>query len=131
MTIPGDFEMERPASARKWKVALLVLLSSVLLILFTESNTYRKSLKRSKEAVSRQDLARMREAIKNYTADEKRPPQSLQDLLDKHYLRVISTDPLTGKKDWVPHFSNVAVGAGKTSFGIDDIHSSTDSEGIR
>ena len=114
--------MERPASARKWKVALLVLLSSVLLILFTESNTYRKSLKRSKEAASRQDLARMREAITNYTADEKRPPRSLQDLLDKHYLRVIPTDPLTGKKDWVPHFS---------TFGIDDIHSSTDTEGIR
>jgi len=67
----------------------------------------------------------MRQAIKNYTADKERPPQSLQDLLDEHYLRVIPTDPLTGKKDWVPHFGNVVVGPGKTSFGVDDVYSST------
>ncbi len=120
--------MKHPAWARKSKVVLLALLLSGLFVLFIQSSTYRKSIKRARTAVSRQDLAVMRQAVKNYTADKERPPQSLRDLLDEHYLRVIPTDPLTGKKDWVPHFGNVVVGPGKTSFGVDDVHSSTNGE---
>jgi general secretion pathway protein G len=123
--------MNHRAWGRKSKFALLSLFLSGLFVLFIQSSTYRKSIKHAKAAVSRQDLAVMRQAIKNYTADKERPPQSLQDLLDKHYLRVIPADPLTGKKDWVPHFGNVVVGPGKTSFGIDDVHSSTNDEGMR
>jgi general secretion pathway protein G len=123
--------MKHPAWARKSQVALLALLLCGLFVLFIQISTYRKSIKRARAAVSRQDLAVMRQAIKNYTADKERPPQSLQDLLDEHYLRVIPTDPLTGKKDWVPHFGNVVVGPGKTSFGVDDVHSSTNGEDMR
>jgi type II secretory pathway pseudopilin PulG len=119
--------MKHPAWARKSKVALLVLLLSGLFVLLIQS-TYRKSIKRAMAAVSGQDLAVMRQAIKNYTTDKERPPQSLQDLLDEHCLQVIPTDPLTGKKDWVPHFGNVVVGPGKTSFGVDDVHSITHGE---
>jgi general secretion pathway protein G len=122
--------MKHPAWARKSNVAILGFLLSGLFVLFILSSTYRVSIKRASAAVSRQDLAVMRQAIKNYTEDKERPPQSLQDLLDEHYLRVIPTDPLTGKKDWVPHFGNVLVGPGKTSFGIDDVHSSSNSEGM-
>jgi general secretion pathway protein G len=121
--------MKRPTWTRKSKVALLCLLLSGLFVLFIQSSTYRKSIKRARAAASRQDLAVMRQAITNYTADKERLPQSLQDLLDEHYLRVIPTDPLTGKKDWVPHL--VVVGPEETSFGIDDVHSSTDGEGMR
>jgi general secretion pathway protein G len=123
--------MKHPAWARKSQVALLALLLSGLFVLFIQGSTYRKSIKRARAAVSRQDLAVMRQAIKNYTADKERPPQSLQDLLDEHYLRMIPTDPLTGKKDWVPHFGTVVVGPGKTTFGVDDVHSSTNGEGMR
>jgi general secretion pathway protein G len=82
--------------------------------------------------VLRQDLQTMRMAIDDYTVEEKDPPQSLQDLVDKRYLREIPANPFTGKKDWVPTFSNVIVGPGKTAFGIDYVYSSTtktDSEG--
>ena len=122
--------MKHPAWARKSKVALLILLLSGLFVLLIQS-TYRKSIKRTRAAVSGQDLAVMRQAIKNYTADKERPPQSLQDLLDEHYLQVIPTDPLTGKKDWVPHFGNVVVGPGKTCFGVDDVDSITNGEDMR
>ena len=74
----------------------------------------------------------MRMAINDYTVEEKGPPQSLQDLVDKGHLRLIPVNPFTGKKDWVPIFSNVVVGPGKTAFGIDYVYSSTtktDSEG--
>jgi len=123
--------MKHSAWARKSKVAILGFFLPGLFVLFIQGITYRKSVKRARAAVSRQDLVVMRQAIKNFTADKERPPQSLQDLLDEHYFRVIPTDPLTRKKDWVPHFGNVVVGSGKTSFGIDDVNSSTNGEGMR
>ncbi len=52
--------------------------------------------------------------------------ESLQDLVDGNYLQEIPTDPLTHKKDWVPHFSTVRLGNGGAPFGIDDVHSSSE-----
>jgi len=124
--------MKRPGRSANSKAAVLVLLSFGLFLLVTRGDEYRRSVKRAREAVSKQDLAVMRNAIKSYTSDKLRPPQSLQDLSDERYLREIPTDPLTGKRDWVPHFGNVRIGPGKTLFGIDDLHSSatqSDSKG--
>jgi general secretion pathway protein G len=122
--------MKRPVLSVKSTVALFAVLFSGIFLLGIR-DIYQRSLKRSREAVSKQDLALMREAIKHYTSDKMRPPHSLQDLLDEQYLRKIPTDSLTGKKDWVPHFSNVTVGPGKTLFGIDDVRSNTtNSDGV-
>ena len=117
--------MKRPIWSRKSKAAFLVFLSSGFLTLATGSLD-QHSAKRWREAESKTGLAVMRPAIEHYTEDNGKPPQSLKDLLDEAYLREIPTDPLTGKKDWVPHFGNVLVGPGKTSFGIDDVHSKHD-----
>jgi general secretion pathway protein G len=43
----------------------------------------------------------MRQAIDQYTLDKDKPPQSLQDLMNGHYLEEIPMDPFTRKKDWV------------------------------
>ncbi len=123
--------MNRPKWLRKAEFLLLALLCAAVLVL-ASGNVCHKSIRRVKESVLRQDLQTMRMAIDDYTVEEKGPPQSLQDLVDKRYLRVIPANPFTGKKDWVPTFSNVIVGPGKTAFGIDYVYSSTtktDSEG--
>lgn len=74
----------------------------------------------------------MRMAIAEYTNSEQNPPQSLRDLVDKGYLLGIPANSFTLKKDWMPTFSSVSIGSGKTAFGIDYVYSSstdTDSEG--
>ena len=45
-------------------------------------------------------------------------------------LREIPTDPLTGKTDWVPHFDTVVLDKGRTTFGIDDVHSRSEHNGL-
>jgi len=47
---------------------------------------YDKTVKRARESVLRQDLQTMRQAIDNYTLDKQQAPQSLEDLVEGHYL---------------------------------------------
>jgi len=46
------------------------------------------------------DLSEMRKAIHEFRDDKKRPPKSLHELVQAHYLRVIPKDPVTGAADW-------------------------------
>jgi len=68
----------------------------------------------------------MREAIDNYTLDKQQAPQSLQDLVDGHYLRQIPNDPITNSPDWVTHVSDMVISPDQTGTGIDDVHAGTD-----
>ena len=79
----------------------------------------------ARESVLRQDLQTMRMAIDNCTLDKKQAPQSVQDLVNEQYLRVIPTDPFTKKKDWVPYFSDTLLPTGQTTTGISDVHSNS------
>ena len=67
----------------------------------------------------------MRKAISNYTRDNHRPPQALQDLADAGYLREVPTDPVTERKDWVPILGDVEVGMKTTVRGLVDVHTNS------
>jgi general secretion pathway protein G len=62
---------------------------------------YKISIILSKEAVLREDLARMRDTIEQYAADKGQCPDSLQQLEDEKYLRDLPPDPMTGAPDWL------------------------------
>ena len=64
----------------------------------------------------------MRMAIDKYTIDRQHPPQSLQLLADEQYLRMIPTNPITRKVDWVLHYVNVDLRGEKSVEFIDDVH---------
>jgi len=77
-------------------ITLIVVLTSVGLA------TYSNSVRRSREAVLKEDLFRMRDAIDQYYADKNKYPSSLQDLVSDGYLREIPKDPITDSADtWV------------------------------
>jgi hypothetical protein len=107
----------------------LLVLSVALACLTASNNVCHRSVRRMREAALSQDLWVMRECIDNFTKDREQPPQSLQDLVDGEYLPEIPTDPLTGRKDWIPHFGTVILDEGRTTFGIDNIHSSSEHNG--
>jgi len=114
----------------KRSVALVATFLAVLsIVLACSAVQYHKSVQRVRRAVLAQDLWVMRQSIDNYTKDREQAPQSLQDLVDGKYLREISTDPLTGKQDWVPHFGTVVLDKEHTTFGIDNVHSSSEHNG--
>ena len=83
------------------------------------------SARREQEATLKQELRMMRAAIDAYTLEKQRAPQSLQDLVNDHYLKEIPTDPFTRKKDWVPRFDSVVLSPDQEATGMVDIHSNS------
>ena len=83
------------------------------------------SARREREATLKQNLFMMRQAIDKYTLDKERTPQSLQDLVNEHYLKEIPTDPFTRKKDWVLEFDRVVLSPEQSSTGMVDVHSAS------
>lgn len=56
---------------------------------------YFHSTDKAKEAVLRQNLAQMRDAIDKFYADRGRYPDTLDDLVGRKYLRSVPLDPVT------------------------------------
>jgi len=64
---------------------------------------YRKALQTSREAVLRNNLRNMRDAIDQFTDDKQRAPESLQDLVAAGYFRQLPVDPMTNSNSsWDP-----------------------------
>ena len=87
--------------------------------------SYTNNVRNAKEAVLREDLRTMRGAIDSYTIDRQKAPQSLDDLVQAGYLKVMPVDPFTKRSDtWVPAQSDTLSTIDQTdSGGINDIHS--------
>ena len=90
---------------------------------------YHRSIQSARESVLKEDLQTMRQAIDNYTLDKQQAPQSLQELVDGHYLRAVPVDPVC-RQEWVLHFSDTVISPDQTGSGIDDVHSSCEGTGI-
>ncbi len=77
-------------------IELLVVLAIVATLVAIAAPRYFQSIEKSKEAVLRQDLATMRDALDKFYGDTGKYPDSLQELVDKRYLRNVPVDPITG-----------------------------------
>jgi general secretion pathway protein G len=83
-------------------IELLVVMAIIALLLTIAVPRYFHSTDRAKEAVLKEDLAQMRIAIDQYYGDRGRYPDSLDDLVEKKYLRRIPADPITESvQTWV------------------------------
>jgi len=76
-------------------IELLVVLAVIATLLTLALPRYFGSLDKSKEAVLKENLYQMREAISRYYADKGKYPQSLEALVDEKYLRKLPLDPVT------------------------------------
>ena len=83
-------------------VELLVVLAILALLLTLAVPRYFNGIERAKEATLKQDLNTLRESIDKYYADTGRYPKTLEDLVDKKYIRKLPIDPITEKTNtWV------------------------------
>jgi len=83
-----------------------------------------QNVKHAKEAVLREDLHTMRVAIDSYTYDKAKAPQTLDDLIQGGYLKVMPQDPFTHRTDtWMPAQGDILTSIDETQTGIDDVHS--------
>ena len=86
---------------------------------------YRTMILRSRESTLKVNLHTIREVIDQYTADKKKAPQTLQDLVDAGYFRKDSLplDPMTGQRTWREEFGTSVSTSDQTESGITDVHS--------
>ena len=56
---------------------------------------YQTHLRHANEAVLKEDLYTLRNAIDQYTQDKAKAPQSLDDVVSAGYLRMLPKDPFT------------------------------------
>lgn len=100
-------------------IELLVVMAIVATLLSIVAPRYFNSLDKAKEAVLRQDLGIMRNAIDQFYSDFGKYPIDLVELVDKRYMRSIPKDPFTDSdKTWVE-----VPPKNLTEAGVYDVHS--------
>jgi general secretion pathway protein G len=83
-------------------IELLVVMAIVATLLTIAVPRYFKSVDRSREAVLKENLFQIRDAIGKYHADKGKYPESLQALATEQYLRKVPLDPVTqSETTWV------------------------------
>jgi general secretion pathway protein G len=76
-------------------IELLVVLAVLGTLLTLALPRYFSSIDKSKEAVLKENLYQMREAISRYHADKGKYPETLETLAADKYLRKVPLDPVT------------------------------------
>jgi general secretion pathway protein G len=110
-------------------IELMIVIAIILILMGMAAGMYQRSIQHAREATLKQDLQVMRVAIDNFTLDKQQAPQSLDDLVDSHYLREVPLDPISRQKDWVPHFGDTVLSPDQSGSGIDNVFSGSDQVG--
>ena len=76
-------------------IELLVVMAIIGTLLTIAVPRYFHSVEKSKEAVLHQNLALTRQVLDKYFSDNSKYPDSLEDLVNKKYLRNFPYDPIT------------------------------------
>ena len=104
-------------------IELLVVLTIIALLLTIAAPRYIQHVDQAKEAALKENLAVLRVAIDQYSADKGVYPSKLEDLVVQKYLRSVPLDTITDRRDtWelkmrepsgdVPEIIDVSSGAG-------------------
>src|SRR6266704_4009844 len=83
-------------------IELMVVMSIIGILTAIAVPSYLGKITKAREAVLSEDLYNFTTTIDQFAADQGKYPDSLQELVDKNYLRGIPVDPFTKSKDtWV------------------------------
>jgi len=105
-------------------IELLIVMAIIATLAAIAVPSYINAIRHAREAVLREDLHTMRQAIDSYTIDKEKAPQSLDDLVQAGYLKQIPVDPMTGSSDtWLPDSSDTLMDIDQTDGGINNVHS--------
>jgi general secretion pathway protein G len=81
-------------------IELVLVMALIALLLTLAVPRYFRSIDAGKVKVQLQNIATMRDAIDKFNGDQGRYPETLQELVEKHYLRSVPLDPVSELADW-------------------------------
>jgi len=111
-------------------VELMIVMTIIAVLAAIAIPSYVASVKSAREAVLKEDLHVMRNAIDSYTMDKEKAPQSLDDLVQSGYLREIPKDPMTHATDtWVTSTDETLMSIDQSEPGVNDVHSGSQEVG--
>lgn len=87
--------METHSRAGFTLIELIVVMSIIAMLVTLALPKYIGSVQKSKDAVLRENLVLMRDALDKYYGDNGKYPDALNDLVSRKYLRSIPRDPMT------------------------------------
>jgi general secretion pathway protein G len=103
---------------------LMIVITIIAILGAIAIPMYRSVVLRARETVLRDNLRELRKVIDQYTADKKKSPQTLQDLVDGGYFRQLPEDPITNSNQtWEPSTDTSFSSPDQTESGIVDVHS--------
>jgi general secretion pathway protein G len=103
---------------------LMIVITIIAILAAIAVPIYKAVVLNAKETVLKDNLRTIRRVIDQYTADKKKAPQSLQDLVDAGYFRELPLDPITGSNStWETVVDTSVSSAEQTETGIGDVHS--------
>ena len=110
-------------------IELMIVMAIMGILITIAAPNLKQSIVRAREAVLREDLFQIREAIDQYYADNDKYPAALSDLINtqeksKSYLRGLPKDPFTNAGDWITVAPEGSGESGGES-GIFDVHSAS------
>lgn len=80
-------------------VEVLVVMALAALLLTLALPRYFAQLESARETVLRENLRLTRQVIGQFYGDQGRYPESLLELVEKHYLTALPMDPITGSAE--------------------------------
>ena len=108
-------------------IELLIVMTLIIILASVGMTQYRNSVTRAEEAVLKENLFRMRDAMDQFYADKNKWPADLSELVSAGYIREIPEDSMTKSRDtWQTETAEPDANNPASSGGISDVHSGSD-----
>ena len=112
-------------------IELLIVMTVIVVLASMAMVGYRNSVRRSQEAVLKENLFRMRDALDQYYADKNKWPGDLGELVSEGYIREIPEDPITRSKDtWRTEQAEPDANNPASAGGIDNVFSGSEESAL-
>src|SRR5258708_4999493 len=102
---------------------MMIVISIIIILMAVAIPNYNRTVIQSRESVLRSNLSTLRSVISQYTLDKQKAPQSLDDLVQEHYLRQIPVDPMPKETNWEVVQEDTLMSVDQQEPGIYDVHS--------
>lgn len=108
-------------------IELLIVMTIIVVLASLGMVGYRNSVRRSQEAVLKENLFRMRDAMDQFYADKNKWPSDLSELVSEGYIREIPEDPITHSKDtWRTEQAEPDANNPASAGGVDNVFSGSE-----